>query len=62
MNDEDIYQIKEDVAVNKEQIGALRNELQRQMGQIRALELKWYGVIAGLVGTIGVLAKLGGWL
>ena len=62
MNDDDIYQIKEDVAVHSEQITALKDELKRQMGQIRSLELKWYGVVAGLAGTIILLARMGGWL
>ena len=60
MEDEDFYAVKETQAVHTEQITHLRDELKRQATDIRSLELKWYGVVAGLAGTIVVLAKLGG--
>lgn len=62
MEDKDFYEVKETQAVQAEQISALRDELKRQMVQLRSLELKWYGVVAGLGGTIVLLAKLGGWV
>jgi hypothetical protein len=62
MEDDDIYAIKETTAIHTEQIGHLRDELKRQATDIRSLELKWYGVVAGLVGTVAVIAKMGGWV
>jgi len=58
--EDEFYAVRETQAVHTEQIGHLRDELKRQATEIRSLELKWYGVVAGLVGTSILLAKVGG--
>ena len=62
MDDDDIYAIREKTVLHTEQIANLRYELKTQANHIRSLELKWYGVVAGLVGTVFMLAKMAGWV
>ncbi len=62
MDEESIYAIRETTVIHTEQIATLRDELKRQATDIRSLELKWYGVVAGLVGTVAIIAKMGGWV
>ena len=62
IDERDFYEVKATQAVHAERLNEFNRRFEEFAQRTRALELKWYGVVAALGGALFIMAKLGGWV
>ena len=62
LEDKEFYAVQAMQAVHAERLAEQNRRLDEALKRVRALELKWYGVVAGMTAAVAVIARIGGLL